>query len=208
MEKTRLLKALLVSAMALCSARPGICENVLFDQPPSVGDGGFGGSWNSMHDNFTVPATFTIGRVTWAGFFSTLDPDSAFLTGFNISIYGDNGFHQPGAQLFSQSISGTAHETLSTASIFPTYTYSATLPTGFQGLAGNEYWIAISPSLAVNSPNWAWMYSATGDGVSWPVSGFNMAFTLFSIPEPGFLAMLSLGLTFFLLRLRPNRRQP
>jgi hypothetical protein len=171
------------------------------------------GNFATAYDDFTLGASALVTRVDWVGSYFNLSVQGA-ITAFTLTVWSDYG-GQPGSSLFSESINGASNEvavnTNSGSDAFgdPEFNYSANLP--FNAIAGTQYWLSIVPDLAFPSL-WGWETS-TGTESS-PVSyqdyfgtrsqnPTDLAFTLLgnpggnSVPEPGSLTLLCLGLASF-----------
>lgn len=156
-------------------------------------------------DDFTLMQDASIGRVVWWGQSSKhthtdLRNFDSFLIEF-MAVQDVNGQALPGAVLASFELAIAETSPVATGRLTPLgaieYRHEATLPSGFEALAGTRYFVAISAGMILTtSPSdaWQWQDSATVNGwsgvYSWTTgvwSGFqdtDSAFELIEVPAP------------------------
>ena len=196
-------------ATVLAMSSPAAAGTAVYDQP-SDHPGGTG--WASQddpgnvadftaYDNFTLLSTTLITDAHWQGVYFN-PAEQGTITAFTLGFWADAG-GQPGAQLLTQTIPGTAGETfVGLAGTFPVYDYDTDLLTPFLAAAGVTYWLSIVPTLTF-PPQWGWHTGTGGDGVfvqDTPIPARNvragdLAFSLtVPAPEPASLGLLGAGL--------------
>ncbi len=142
------------------------------------------------------------------------------LQGFTITVYENavSPYDHPGAVKWSQYFQGSANETfVQTVTKTPpgqtpvtekVYSYSVYLPSNLwiQQTQGQKYWLSIQARNNDLGIQWGWHESGGGFGdnslqkigteSSWKLacSGHDLAFELTTVPEPGSLSVLGLGL--------------
>lgn len=162
-----------------------------------------GGSiFATTYDNFTLVSSADITRIDFMGEYDTDPPPPPLVTGFTLSIYSDNS-GQPGGLLYTQIVSGNAHETLIASE---TYSYYIDLTSPFATTGGTSYWVSVVSDLALPVV-WGWHSGTGGDSLSYQdVAGSrsqfpnDLAFTLSgdvvatNVPEPITLSLFGIGL--------------
>jgi hypothetical protein len=155
-------------------------------------------------DDFVLGASDTIRSVSWQGAYSAAGapgPDA-----FRINIYADPIDGSSLIQSFSAESVGRI-EAGGTVGDFGDilYNYSANLGgAGFSAVAGTRYWISIVNDAMVDPIDaWTWAGTFNGSGRSSPNNGLtwlaqdsqtNFALDNATVPEPGTLTLLAIGL--------------
>lgn len=185
-------------------------DPVIYSQPSDFPAGGIFFSINdtsqtnldaTVFDNFTLLTTASVTDVHWQGAY-LLGESPGDITAFTITFWSDNG-GQPGNALLTESFLGNANETPigNDNGGIPTFNYAVDLTTPFQATGGTQYWLSIVPDLAF-PPVWGWHTGTGGDGIAFinflGAPSFltsDLAFDLTgTVPEPGSLSLISLGI--------------
>ena len=186
-----------------------------------------GQDWLSDHtvgvvraDDFTSDGREIVAVRWWGSYINeqTQRPDG-FTGPFDISFHFSNGQPHP----TSLPVDGTPLEfwmDVTAQEVFVgtdqrgdfVYRYDAPLPAPFPEDAGVEYFIDICKP---TDENWGWHettiqrqdFSARSPthGGPWSSQGFDLAFELIAVPEPGTWALVGLGLMAVLFRSRRRR---
>lgn len=150
---------------------------------------------------FTLAGAATINQMTWYGGYSE---NSAGTDNFTMRIY--NGGTTPGSPL-STVLFGAANRSATGVSFFgfTEYVYTSSIFSNIN-LAAGTYFISLSNDDS-GSDTWFWEGSSSGEsfgvasynGSGWQNSEDSLAFQLLnsqtgSVPEPGSIALLGLGL--------------
>lgn len=193
-----------------------------------------GGGFRTF-DNFSVAGGAAIERLSWRGiWFGDTTPAPApdpvvdnWLVAFHASTGG-----VPGAVLWSQNIAaadvvatfrGTGVLTVVESYNAKFYDYALDLPSVFNALAGEEYWVSVMAIADTFNPVFAILGATGGDDSSYQqLLGANMAVnsagnvardraftiegTLFAVPEPGTLALCGIALAVLARRGAARRR--
>ena len=131
-------------------------SDLLFDQQPTgyntldaCQNDPIGVFYPRIADNFTVEYDASVDSLVWWGGFWNFDPDTHYITNFNIEIYPDSaGFNQPmQAPIYTQTVAFT--ETFISVDY---YMYTAVIPP-FAASTGETYWIVFQPFLTLY-PQW------------------------------------------------------
>ncbi len=156
---------------------------VLFSQPPDPAGGHDKSAWFAPNgfdgdqytwDDFTLNSTQTFNRISWQGVYTNYlsGAGKAPVYNFTISICASIGGFQPdviNTPLAEFDVGGNAAETLSgTTAGLLTYDYTYTMPTPFQAVAGNKYWVQIEAWQGVTPqyswpPDWSLTYATGGN---------------------------------------------
>lgn len=164
----------------------------------SQNDSALFGDFAKVYDNFTLAQDAGIREVHWQGGY--VDGDAGPIGSFLLEFWSDSA-GQPGALVFSQSVAGSAGETLlSSLPGIAVYSYQVVLGDLFMASAGTQYWLSIQPVLATPR-QWAWASGSGGDGRSYQDflgerfdDTGDVAFRLLTVPEPSVAALVVLGL--------------
>jgi hypothetical protein len=221
----------LLSALLLAGANTNLLADVAiytqswdgsgFGQASQTDTSGKFGAYSAAYDNFSLGSSSSITSLAWTGI--SFNPSiMGTISAFTISFYFDSG-GQPGAQLFSETIPGTANETfVNDSNSSGTYVenFSQALNTPFLATGGTQYWLSIVASSPF-PPEWGWATGIGGDGVGFSTfsgsSGqvpYDFAFTLYGsattvtgLPEPISVSLSAMGIAALaLLRYRVFRQ--
>ena len=222
--------AFIVTLVALCSAAYAGGNIVKYDQPVDP-QGYIFNSMNvvglyNVADDFLCTATGPITDVHWyGGYFWVEGPNQ--IRGFNIRFYlddGKNGAGRPGSLVYDTVYAGNANET-DTGQYggdgFKIWQYALNIEPFWQ-YKDHRYWLSVSVLPGwdpfPNAQYWGWRNAPTVTGnqavqafygdhqAMWAgasQTGYDMAFSLTTVPEPGAvtaLAGLLLGLGGIVLR--------
>lgn len=155
------------------------------------------GNFATTYDQFTLTQTWDVESFHWVGGYFN-PPNQGPITDWTLTFY-DNAGGIPGAPIASGLFAGTGGETfIGNVNGFPIYDYS--LNFGSFDMGPGTYWASVVPDLGF-PPQWGW---ATGIGPDLGYQCFfgtcgatstSFAFALDgTVPEPGTLSMLGMGI--------------
>jgi hypothetical protein len=213
-------KAILWLAFTLAVA-PDALGGVLYDQPASSGacacwtSSVAGGNGYQSFDNFQLSSPGNINAVTWQGLYAdylTLgnNPVGPDTVSWDIEFWSNNA-GLPGTLLYDQNLLasqvtttflGTTNDLGAATNV---YAFSASLPSGFSAGAGTEYWFSVLSNQSTFDPIFSWTLGTGEDSITQqePLGSFgsgfiqqpgDRVFSLQTVPEPGTLGALLVGL--------------
>ncbi len=166
----------------------------------------------TVADDFQLQQPALIGGlIWWGGNYGSVPQDD-----FTVRLYSDSG-GQPGLLLAEFALGAVSKiatgDYVNPPSLYPEFEYSATLTTPFSAQAGVKYWVSI-----VNSPVNFWLWEASDsllnpgvqrsyNGGPWQPYGYNTAFELLPVPEPGGALFAAVLVGALVTALRHRNRQ-
>jgi hypothetical protein len=221
------LKALYLAGLmglGILVLSPAWASPVIYSQPSdfpggtvfaSQNDPGGFGAFATSYDDFTLTGPAIVDDVHWQGGYFNPGTQGT-ITSFTITFWSDNA-GQPGAQLLSETIPGTANETFVGNQFFgPVYNYSVNLSVPFLATGGTQYWLSIVPTMTL-PPQWGWHTGTGGDGLAYQdffgdrtaLADVDFAYDLTgtAVPEPASLGLVGLAILALTACLRRRSRQ-
>lgn len=148
-------------------SNPGGDDGLGSSRPSTINPGGTPFNAAIVADNFTLPSGGDVDLVRFWGLNSAdFSNPEAFISGFRIRIFEDNGADQPGALVSDQTIS-TGLVTTAPAGATIYYVYDAPItPVSLD--PNTRYWLSVAANKTSNSTfeYWSWQKTTNGaDGV-------------------------------------------